>query len=95
MTGFIAQIRNLLLHLTNTIPHTMFSLQPPPQETPSIQFSDPRYIASGRPQKKSPFPNNSSIVIEMCLHHCCIETVVLLLLRVCSFPREPVYPAVA
>jgi hypothetical protein len=45
--------------------------------TPSILILlalDPRYIASGRPQKKTPFPNNSSIVIEMCLPFRCTET---------------------
>jgi hypothetical protein len=26
---------------------------------------DPHYIASGRPQQKTPFPNDSSVVIEM------------------------------
>jgi hypothetical protein len=56
---------------------------------------DPRYIASGRLQKKTPFPNNSSVVIGVCLPRRCIEAVILLLLRACSFPREPVYPVVA
>jgi hypothetical protein len=56
-----------------------------------LQFWDPRYIASGRPQQKSQFPNNSSIFIGVCLPCRSIETVVLLLLRACSFPREPVY----
>jgi hypothetical protein len=40
---------------------------------------DPRYIASGRPQQKTPFPNNSSVFIEVCLLRRCIETAVLLL----------------
>jgi hypothetical protein len=31
-----------------------------------------RYIASGRPQQKTPFPNNYSVVIEICLPHRCI-----------------------
>jgi hypothetical protein len=56
---------------------------------------DTRYIASGRPPQKTPFPNNSSIVIKVCLLRCCTETVVLLLLRPCSFPREPIYLVVA
>jgi hypothetical protein len=47
-----------------------------------------RYIASGRLQQKTPFPNNPSIVLEVSLPCCFIETVVLLLP---SFPREPVY----
>jgi hypothetical protein len=33
----------------------------------------PSYIASRRPQQKSPFPNNSCIVIEVYLSHCCLE----------------------
>jgi hypothetical protein len=41
-----------------------------------------RYIALGRPQQKTLFPNNSSIVIEVCLPRHRIETAVLLLLRV-------------
>jgi hypothetical protein len=57
---------------------------------------DPRYtrIALGRSQHKTLFPNNSSIVIEVCLPRRCTEVAVLLL-RECSFPREPVYRAVA
>jgi hypothetical protein len=47
---------------------------------------DPPYIASGRTQQKTPFPNNSSIVIEVCLPRHCIEMAVLLLLRARSFP---------
>jgi hypothetical protein len=31
-----------------------------------------RYIASGRPQQKTPFPNYSPTVIEVCLSHRCI-----------------------
>jgi hypothetical protein len=45
--------------------------------------------------QKTWFPNNSSIVIEMCLPQRCIETAVLLLLRECLLPREPVYRALA
>jgi hypothetical protein len=56
---------------------------------------DPRYIAWGRPQQKTLFPNNSSIVIEVCLPFHCIETAVLLLLHACSFPQEPSYQVVA
>jgi hypothetical protein len=48
----------------------------------------PHYIASGRSQQETPFPNNSSIVIEVCLPRRCIETVVLLLLPACTFPQE-------
>jgi hypothetical protein len=51
--------------------------------------------ASGPPQRKTPFPNNSCIVREVCLPRRCIETALLLLLRACSFPREPVYRVVA
>jgi hypothetical protein len=56
---------------------------------------DPHYVASGRLQQKTPFPSNSSIVIEVCLARRCIETVVFLLLCACSFPRQPVYRVVA
>jgi hypothetical protein len=58
-------------------------------------FWNPCHIASGRPQQKTPFPNNSCIVIEVCLPRRCTQTAVLLLLLACSFPREPVYGAVA
>jgi hypothetical protein len=53
------------------------------------------HLALGQTQQKTPFPNNSSIVIEVCLCHHCIETAVLLLLYACSFLREPVYQAIA
>jgi hypothetical protein len=82
--------------------HTMSSLlhhlRLPFQETPSVLIQPalhPRYIASGRPQQKSRFPNSPSIVIEVCLPRSCIETAVLLLLRACSFPRGSVYLVVA
>jgi hypothetical protein len=75
-----------------TIWHTVSSLlhhlRLPPQENPSIIFSaawDLRYTASGRPQQKTPFPNNSSTIIEVCLPRRYKEAVVLLLLRSCSF----------
>jgi hypothetical protein len=55
---------------------------------------DPRYRASGRPQQKTPFPNNSSVATEVCLLRRCIETAFLLLFRACSFAREPAYRAV-
>jgi hypothetical protein len=38
---------------------------------------DPRYIASGRPQQKTSFRNNSSIVIEVRLPRRCVEMAVL------------------
>jgi hypothetical protein len=41
-----------------------------------------RYIASGRPQQKTPLPKNFSMVIYVCLPRRCIETAVLILLRV-------------
>jgi hypothetical protein len=56
---------------------------------PTCQLS--LYIASVRPQQKTPFPSNSPIVIEVCLPRHCIETAVLLWLLAYSFPREPVY----
>jgi hypothetical protein len=52
------------------------------------------YIASGQPQQKTLFPNNSSVIIEVCLPCCCIETVVLLLLHACSFQQENVYKVI-
>jgi hypothetical protein len=57
-------------------------------------LSSSRCMASGRPQQKTPFPNNSSIVIEACLPRRCIETTVLLLLAYSSL-QECVYEAVA
>jgi hypothetical protein len=59
-----------------------------------IQLALNTHIASGRIQQKTSLPNNSSIVIEVCLPCRCIETAVLLL-RACSFPQEPVYRVVA
>jgi hypothetical protein len=67
-------------------------LRLPSQETPSIPSQpalDPRYIASGWIQQKTPFFNNSSIVIVVCLPSRCIETAGLLLCA-CSLPQEPV-----
>jgi hypothetical protein len=85
-----------------TIWHTMSSLlnhlRLPSQETPSIFIQpalDPRYITSGRPPQKTPFPNNSSIIIEARLSRHGIEIVVLLFLCACLFPRESVYRVVA
>jgi hypothetical protein len=57
-------------------------------------FWEPSYIVSGRPQQKTPFPNNSFFVIEVCLPRRCIESVVFLVLHAFSFPREPVYQVV-
>jgi hypothetical protein len=68
------------------LPFLLNHLRLPSQEAPSILILpalDPRYIASGRPQQKTTFPNNSSVVIEVRLLHRCIETVVLLLLSSC------------
>jgi hypothetical protein len=58
-------------------------------------FWDSHYIASGRPQQKIPFPNNSSIIIsvEVFLPRRCIDTAIVLLCA-CSFLREPVSRAV-
>jgi hypothetical protein len=53
-----------------------------------------RYIASGRLQQETPFPNNASIVIEVCLCDRRIETVVILL-HARPFPREPIYRVLA
>jgi hypothetical protein len=50
----------------------------PSQETPSFLLSaawDPRYIASERLQQKTRFPNNFSIVIEVCSPRRCIQMV--------------------
>jgi hypothetical protein len=75
----------------NSSPSLLGHLWMPSQETPSIIISqlawDPRYIASHQPQQKTPLSNNSSIVIEACLLHHCIETAVLLLCA-CSFHRN-------
>jgi hypothetical protein len=83
-TGFIAHLYNLLLHFT-TIWHTVSSLlhhlRLPSQETPSISLQaawDSHYIALGQPQQKTPFPNYSSTVIEVCLPRQWIQMVVLL-----------------
>jgi hypothetical protein len=49
---------------------------------------DSRYIATGRIQQKTPFPNISSIAIEVRLSRHCTEMAILILLHACSFPRE-------
>jgi hypothetical protein len=81
------------------LPFLLSYLQLPFQDTPSLlsDARDPRYTASDRPQQKTPFLNNYSIVVlvEMCSLRRYIETVVLIFLRACSFPREPVYQAIA
>jgi hypothetical protein len=48
---------------------------PPTTHKVTVEVFDPtssaardRYIASGRPQQKTPFPNNSSVVIERCVY---------------------------
>jgi hypothetical protein len=56
---------------------------------------DPCYTASGRPEQKIPFRNNSSIVIEICLPRRCIETAVVRLVLAYSFPWQCFYRAVA
>jgi hypothetical protein len=108
-TGPIAISLNYTLQISRHYStHKVFSSQPEFQLStdllPSrLNFFDchikrlnyPRYIASRRPQQKTPFPKNFPIVIEACLPRRCIEMVVLLLLGACSFPREPVYRVVA
>jgi hypothetical protein len=61
---------------------------PPPHGIDSRDSLNSCYIAWERPQKKTAFPNNSSIVIEVCLPRLCIETAVILLLHACSFTRD-------
>jgi hypothetical protein len=61
---------------------------PPPHGIDFHYSCNPRYIASGRTQQKTSFPNNYSIVIDMCLPRRCIQTAVLLLSFAYSFPRE-------
>jgi hypothetical protein len=51
---------------------------------------DPRYIDSGGPQQKTPFPNNFCTAIEVRLPLHYIETAVILLLHACSFIQKPV-----
>jgi hypothetical protein len=82
---------------TDLLPSLLSRLRLLPQETPSIVILlalDPRYIDSGRPQQKTPLPNNSS-VIEVCLPCPCREMEILLLFHACSFPMEAVYRNVA
>jgi hypothetical protein len=55
---------------------------------------DARFIASGRPQQKTLFPNNSSDITEI-LPRRCMETAVLILLLPCLSPQEPAQRAVA
>jgi hypothetical protein len=82
----------------SSLPFLLNHLRLPSQATPSILILtalDPCYIALGQPKQKTPFPNNSSVVIDVCLPCCFIETVVLLLLCPSLFPQEPVYQVVA
>jgi hypothetical protein len=94
-----------ILRCYNT--HKVFSSQPDFQLSTDLltsqssstaasrdSLSSSRYIASGRHQRKTPFPNNSSVVTEVCLPHRCIETVFLRFLLAYSFLREPVYRVV-
>jgi hypothetical protein len=90
MTVFIIQLYNLLLHFTH---HCMTLDVFSSQSSSTVILRDSINSitgalgsASGRIQQKTPFPNNSSIVIEVCLPRRCIETVDLLLLRAYSFP---------
>jgi hypothetical protein len=69
-----------MLYYTSQPYDTMSSLlhhcRLPSQETPSVTSQlalEPRYIASGRPWKKTPFSNDSSIFIEVRLPHRCIQ----------------------
>jgi hypothetical protein len=81
-------MKSSLHSLIPSPPFLVSLLRLPSQDTPTILIqpaTDPRYIASGRPQQKTPFPNNSSVVIEECLSRCCLF----------SFPREPFYQVVA
>jgi hypothetical protein len=63
-------------------------------ETLDIDALISRYIASGRPQQKTPFPNNSPIVTELIFSCRCIDTAVIRLLIAHSFPRKIVYRVV-
>jgi hypothetical protein len=77
MTGFIAHLYNLLLHFTNhSVTHYVFS-SPSSSTAISRDSLSSCYIDLGRPQQKTLFPNNSSVVIEVCLPHRCVEMVVL------------------
>jgi hypothetical protein len=67
---------------TASLPFILNHFRLPSQKTPSIFLStarDPRYTASGQPQRKTPFPLNSALVIEVRLPRRWIEKVVLLL----------------
>jgi hypothetical protein len=71
----------------------LHQLRLPPQEIPLIFIQpamDSRYVAQGRIQQKTPFPNNPFNVIEMCLPRRCIEVAVLLFFPSFSFLQEPV-----
>jgi hypothetical protein len=54
-----------------------YSTLPPHGDNSMVSLSSSRYITSGRPQHTTPFPNNSSIVLVLCLPHRCIETAVV------------------
>jgi hypothetical protein len=54
-----------------------------------------RYRDSALLIQKTPFPNNSSVVIDVCSPRLALETAVLLLLLAYSLPRKYVYRAVA
>jgi hypothetical protein len=66
MTEFIALVYNLLLHFTNHyMTHYVFS-SPSSLIAISRDSLSSRYIASGRAQQKTPFSNNSCIVVKVC-----------------------------
>jgi hypothetical protein len=69
-------------------------LRLPSQETPSVLLSadlGSSLYGFREAPAKTPFPNNSFIVIEVCLPRRCVETSVFLLLRACSF-RANLFP---
>jgi hypothetical protein len=73
-----------------SLPFLLDHLRLSSQETPTIlnQLAwDPRYTASGRIQQKTAFPNNSSVVTEVCLPRRCIDNAILFFVR-CHFCRN-------
>jgi hypothetical protein len=75
------------------MPFLLSHLRLPSQKTPPVLIPPalgPRYLASGRPQQKTPFPNNPFIVADIfvaagtCLPSPCLA-IKILWLRYCSF----------
>jgi hypothetical protein len=88
---YVQYIQGLSQSRLSTADHALLLIAPATTAVYSLEGQVPVFISSlGLSQQKTPFLNNFSTVIEVCLPRRCIETA-LLLLCAFSFPQEPVY----